>query len=54
MLKSTAISDAGLTQQTIYEVERSAFHRQTYDRALDSLNLVNDEVELLLQQAWRR
>lgn len=54
MLKSTAISDAGLTQQTIYEVERSAFHRNTYDRALDSLNLVNDELEALLQQAWGR
>ncbi|MDG1352740.1 MAG: plasmid partitioning protein RepA [Sulfitobacter sp.] len=54
MLKSTAISDAGLTQQTVYEVERSAFHRNTYDRALDSLNLVNDEIEQLLQQAWGR
>jgi chromosome partitioning protein len=54
MLKSTAISDAGLTQQTIYEVERAQFHRNTYDRALDSLNLVNDEVESLLQAAWGR
>lgn len=54
MLKSTAISDAGLTQQTVYEVERSQFHRNTYDRALDSLNLVNDEIESLLQQAWGR
>ena len=54
MLKSTAISDAGLTQQTIYEVERSQFHRNTYDRAIDSLNLVNDEVEALLQTAWGR
>lgn len=54
MLKSTAISDAGLTQQTIYEVERSQFHRNTYDRAVDSLNLVNSEVDLLLQQAWGR
>jgi len=54
MLKSTAISDAGLTQQTLYEVERSQFHRSTYDRAVDSLNQVNDEIESLLQQAWRR
>lgn len=54
MLKSTAISDAGLTQQTIYEVERSAFHRNTYDRAVDSLNAVNDEIEMLLQRAWGR
>jgi chromosome partitioning protein len=54
MLKSTAISDAGLTHQTIYEVERAQFHRNTYDRALESLNLVNDEVEMLLQQSWGR
>jgi len=54
MLKSTAISDAGLTQQTVYEVERSQFHRNTYDRAVDSLNLVNDEVESLPQHAWGR
>nr|WP_231704094.1 plasmid partitioning protein RepA [Cochlodiniinecator piscidefendens] len=54
MLKTTAISDAGLTQQTVYEVERSQFHRTTYDRAVDSLNLVNDEIESLLQQAWGR
>ncbi len=54
MLKSTAISDAGLTQQTVYEVERGQFHRNTYDRAVDSLNLVNDEIDLLLQQAWGR
>lgn len=54
MLKSTAISDAGLTQQTIYEVERSAFHRSTYDRAMESLNAVNDEIEGLMQQAWGR
>ncbi|MEO0380511.1 MAG: plasmid partitioning protein RepA [Pseudomonadota bacterium] len=54
MLKSTAISDAGLTQQTIYEVERTQFNRQTYDRALESLNAVNDEIETLLHHAWRR
>ncbi len=54
MLKSTAISDAGLTQQTVYEVERSQFHRSTYDRAVDSLNQVNDEIESLLQKAWGR
>ncbi|MCG7495072.1 plasmid partitioning protein RepA [Thalassobius sp. Cn5-15] len=54
MLKSTAISDAGLTHQTIYEVDRSQFHRQTYDRAVDSLNQVNDEIESLIQATWRR
>ena len=54
MLKSTAISDAGLTTQTLYEVERSAFTRATYDRAIESLNAVNDEISDLIQKTWGR
>lgn len=54
MLKSTAISDAGLTKQTLYEVERSAFTRSTYDRAIESLNAVNDEIGALIQRTWGR
>jgi chromosome partitioning protein len=54
MLKSTAISDAGLTKQTLYEVERSAFTRSTYDRAIESLNGVNDEIADLIQKTWGR
>ena len=54
MLKSTAISDAGLTKQTLYEVERAQFTRGTYDRALESLTLVNDEIEELLRRTWGR
>ncbi|WP_299652399.1 plasmid partitioning protein RepA [uncultured Jannaschia sp.] len=54
MLKSTAISDAGLTKQTLYEVERSAFTRSTYDRAMESLNAVNDEIAQLIQRTWGR
>jgi chromosome partitioning protein len=54
MLKSTAVSDAGLTKQTLYEVERSQFSRGTYDRAIESLNLVNGEVESLVRATWGR
>lgn len=54
MLKSTAISDAGLTKQTLYEVERSAFTRSTYDRAIESVNAVNDEIAQLIQETWGR
>ena len=54
MLKSTAISDAGITKQTLYEVERSQFVRATYDRAMDSLNAVNDEIADLIHEAWGR
>jgi len=54
MVKSTAISDAGITKQTLYEVERSQFVRATYDRAMDSLNAVNDELTDLIHEAWGR
>lgn len=54
VLKSTAISDAGLTKQTLYEVEKSQFTRSTYERAMESLNNVNHEISGLIQAAWGR
>jgi chromosome partitioning protein len=54
ILKSTAISDAGITKQTLYEIEKSAFTRSTYDRAIESLNAANAEIESLIQKAWGR
>ena len=54
MLKSTAISDAGLTKQTLYEVERKSFSRDTYDRAIEALDAVNFEVQGLIHRAWGR
>ena len=54
VLKSTAISDAGITKQTLYEIERSQFVRTTYDRAVTSLNDVNDEIAELIHKAWGR
>ena len=54
MLKSTAISDAGLSKQTLYEVGRENFLKQTHDRAVESLDAVNGEIEMLLGQAWGR
>ncbi|NIZ12031.1 plasmid partitioning protein RepA [Phaeobacter sp. HF9A] len=54
VLKSTAISDAGITKQTLYEVDRGQFTRSTYERAMESLNAVNGEIEDLVQEAWNR
>lgn len=54
MLKSTAISDAGMTQQTIYELEPSQVVKKTLDRILESLNGVADEFEKTIQQSWGR
>ncbi len=52
MVKSTAISDAAITKETLYEVPRDKFTRSTYDRALESMNQVNAEIEGLIERAW--
>lgn len=54
MLKSTAISDAGITKQTLYEVERTQMTRSTYDRAMEALDSVNVEITQLIHAAWGR
>ncbi|MEM1360658.1 MAG: plasmid partitioning protein RepA [Pseudomonadota bacterium] len=54
MLKTTAISDAGITKQTLYDIEKSQFTRSTYERAMESLNAVNTEISDLIQAAWGR
>jgi chromosome partitioning protein len=54
MLKSTAISDAGLTKQTLYEVGRHALGRNTYGRAREALDTVNREIEAMIRGAWGR
>ena len=54
MVKSTAVSDAGITKQTLYEVERASMNRATYDRALESLDAVNGEIADLVHRAWGR
>lgn len=54
MVKSTAISDAGLTKQSLYEVERSSFVSGTYDRAREALDAVNNEILDLVLDTWGR
>ena len=54
MLKSTAVADAGLSKQTLYEVGRENFTRATYDRAIELLDAVNGEIETLINRAWGR
>ena len=54
MLKSTAISDAGMTQQTIYEVDPKQLVKGTLDRALNSMNAAAAEIEAVIQEAWGR
>lgn len=54
MVKSTAISDAGLSKQTIYEASKDSMHRQTYERAVESMDNVNSEIGQLVLKAWGR
>ncbi|MGZ2478786.1 chromosome partitioning protein [Sinorhizobium medicae] len=54
MVKSAAMSDAGLTKQTLYEIGRENLTRATYDRAMESLDAVNSEIEALIKTAWGR
>lgn len=54
VLKSTGISDAGLSKQTLYEIERGQMRKSTYDRALESVNAVNSEVLGRIYAVWGR
>lgn len=54
MVKSTAVSDAGLSKQTIYEATRDPQRRQSYDRAMEAMDDVNREIESLVREAWGR
>lgn len=52
--KSTAIANAGLTKQSLYELEKGSVGRGAYDRALESVNGVNNEILGLIKKVWRR
>ncbi|MBR0560491.1 plasmid partitioning protein RepA [Neokomagataea anthophila] len=54
MLKSTAVSDAAITKQTLFEIERKQFTGSTYDRAIESVTAVNTEIQKLIFSAWGR
>src|SRR5215831_1080145 len=50
--KSTAIANAGLSKQSLYELDRGAVGRGAYDRALESVDAVNAEIAQLLKKVW--
>lgn len=54
VLKSTSIADAGLTKQTLYEIEKGQVRKSAYDRALESVNAANGEVLAGIHKAWGR
>ncbi len=52
--KSTAIANAGLTKQSLFELSRGAVGRSVYERAMESINAVNEEAIALINQVWGR
>jgi len=52
--KSTAIANAGLTKQSLFELTRGSVGRSVYERAMESINAVNDEAIALIRQVWGR
>lgn len=52
--KSTAIANAGLTKQSLYELSRGSVGRSVYDRAMESINSVNEEIIGLISAVWGR
>lgn len=52
--KSTAIANAGLTKQSLYELDKSSVGRGAYERALESVDAVNAEVLELIREVWGR
>ncbi|WP_112811022.1 plasmid partitioning protein RepA [Ensifer sp.] len=52
--KSTAIANAGLTKQSLFELSKGAVGRSVYDRAMESVNAVNAEIIDLISQVWQR
>jgi chromosome partitioning protein len=53
-LKSTAIADAGMTQQTVFEIDRSKFNKKTIDRIHENLTDIQKEIEREIHMAWGR
>ncbi|MFS4583776.1 plasmid partitioning protein RepA [Phaeobacter sp. C3_T13_0] len=52
--KSTAVSDATMLKQSIYELNRSDIYRDTYDRARSSMDAVGAELRSMIETAWGR
>lgn len=52
--KSTAIANAGLTKQSLFELTRGSVGRTVYERAMESINAVNEEAIDLINRVWGR
>lgn len=53
-VKSTAIGDAANTKQPLYEIEPRDLNRKTYERVIESLTGISDELEEQFMKSWGR
>lgn len=53
MIQSEAISKASSNMQTLYEMDKFDSDRKTFDRAVQSADLVNEEIENLIHLMWK-
>lgn len=54
-VKSSAVSEAGLAQKTIFEVDLgTSRNRKTYERAINSVIGFSNDIERMIQTAWGR
>jgi len=53
-IESTAIESAGLAKRSLYELEPGNVGRDTFRRAKDSMDAVNDRILELIRQSWGR
>ena len=53
-VESTAIESAGLAKRTLYELEPGNIGRDTFRRARESMDAVNDRILELIEASWGR
>ncbi|MGL5114820.1 MAG: plasmid partitioning protein RepA [Beijerinckiaceae bacterium] len=54
VIESTAVEAAGLAKRSIYELEPGEIGRDTYRRAKESIDLVNEAIVQCISKAWGR
>lgn len=54
VLETTAITNAGLENKTLYELEKGAVGRDTYNRAIEAVNAANSEIFAEILKVWGR
>lgn len=54
VVETTAIASAGLEKKSLYEMTRGSVGRDTLNRALESVDSVNNDILQLIKECWGR